>query len=68
MSNLAKSAFWLMVVTMLSKVLGFAREIVLGYFYGTSAYSDIYNSYEYTTSSVCCYRNSFSDNFYTSIP
>ncbi|WP_270505015.1 murein biosynthesis integral membrane protein MurJ [Paraclostridium sordellii] len=42
MSNLAKSAFWLMVVTMLSKVLGFAREIVLGYFYGTSAYSDIY--------------------------
>ncbi|MBC6003806.1 MAG: murein biosynthesis integral membrane protein MurJ [Paeniclostridium sordellii] len=42
MSNLAKSAFWLMVVTMLSKVVGFAREIVLGYFYGTSAYSDIY--------------------------
>lgn len=42
MSNLAKSAFWLMVVTMLSKILGFAREIVLGYFYGTSAYSDIY--------------------------
>lgn len=31
-----------MVVTMLSKVLGFAREIVLGYFYGTSAYSDVY--------------------------
>ena len=42
MSNLAKSAFWLMVVTMLSKVLGFGREIVLGYFYGTSAYSDVY--------------------------
>ena len=42
MSNLAKSAFWLMVVTMLSKILGFAREIVLGYFYGTSAYSDVY--------------------------
>lgn len=42
MSNLAKSAFWLMIVTMLSKVLGFAREIVLGYFYGTSSYSDIY--------------------------
>lgn len=42
MSSLAKSAFWLMVVTMLSKVLGFAREIVLGYFYGTSAYSDVY--------------------------
>lgn len=42
MSNLAKSAFWLMVVTMLSKVVGFARELVLGYFYGTSAYSDIY--------------------------
>lgn len=42
MSNLAKSAFWLMVVTMLSKVLGFGREIVLGYFYGTTAYSDVY--------------------------
>lgn len=42
MSNLAKSAFWLMVVTMLSKVLGFGREIILGYFYGTSAYSDVY--------------------------
>ncbi len=42
MSNLAKSAFWLMVVTMLAKVLGFGREIVLGYFYGTSAYSDVY--------------------------
>lgn len=42
MSNLAKSAFWLMAVTMISKVLGFAREIVLVYFYGTSAYSDIY--------------------------
>lgn len=42
MSNLAKSAFWLMLITMLSKVIGFGREIVLGYFYGTSAYSDIY--------------------------
>lgn len=42
MNNLAKSAFWLMVVTMLSKVLGFAREQVLAYFYGTGMYSDIY--------------------------
>ncbi|SCI76621.1 integral membrane protein MviN [uncultured Clostridium sp.] len=42
MGNLAKSAFWLMVVTMLSKVLGFTRDIVLGYFYGTSVYSDVY--------------------------
>ncbi|MCU9814824.1 murein biosynthesis integral membrane protein MurJ [Paraclostridium sp. AKS73] len=42
MSNLAKSAFWLMVVTMLSKVLGLGRELVLGYFYGTSGYSDVY--------------------------
>lgn len=42
MSNLAKSAIWLMIITILSKVLGFAREIVLGYFYGTSAYSDVY--------------------------
>lgn len=42
MSNLAKSAFWLILVTMGSKVLGFLRDIVLGYFYGTSAYSDVY--------------------------
>lgn len=41
-NNLAKSAFWLMVVTMLSKILGFTRDIVLMYFYGTSAYSDVY--------------------------
>ena len=31
-----------MLITMISKVLGFGREIVLGYFYGTSAYSDVY--------------------------
>lgn len=42
MSNLTKSAFYLMSATMLSKVLGFMREIILGYFYGTSVYSDIY--------------------------
>lgn len=41
-NNLAKSAFWLMVVTMLSKILGFTRDIVLMYFYGTGAQSDIY--------------------------
>ena len=42
MNSLRKSAFWLMIITMISKVLGFAREIVLGYFYGTSIYSDVY--------------------------
>lgn len=42
MSNLAKSAFWLMIAILISKVLGFTREIVLGYFYGTSLYSDVY--------------------------
>jgi putative peptidoglycan lipid II flippase len=42
MSNLAKSAFGLMIATMLTKVLGFGREMVLMYAYGTSAYSDVY--------------------------
>lgn len=42
MANLVKSTFWLMVTTMIAKVLGFLREMVLMYAYGTSAYSDIF--------------------------
>lgn len=42
MSNLAKSALGLMIVTLLAKVLGFVREMVLMYAYGTSWYSDVY--------------------------
>ena len=42
MNKLINLATGLIIVTLLSKVLGFAREIVLMYAYGTSAYSDIY--------------------------
>ena len=35
MSKTAKAALWIMIATMLSKVLGFAREVVLANFYGT---------------------------------
>lgn len=42
MSNVAKSTLWIMVGTMLSKVLGFFREIVLANFYGTSSHADVF--------------------------
>lgn len=35
-------AFMLMIITIGSKVVGFLREIALGYFYGTSFLKDIY--------------------------
>ncbi len=37
-----KTAVFLMIVTIFSKILGFAREITLSYFYGTSNISDAY--------------------------
>lgn len=37
-----KTAIFLMILMMLSKLLGFARELVLSYFYGISDISDIY--------------------------
>ena len=42
MSKLAKATFALMVVTLLTKVSGLLREMVLMYAYGTSMYSDVY--------------------------
>lgn len=42
MSKVAKATIVLMIATMLSKILGFGREVVLGSIYGTSIYSDIY--------------------------
>ena len=42
MSRLAKATVGLMIVTMISKVLGFSRELVLGAVYGASNYSDVY--------------------------
>lgn len=37
-----KTAFLLMLVTIVSKILGFIREITLSYFYGASNISDVY--------------------------
>lgn len=42
MSKLAKATVGLMVATILSKLLGFARELVLASTYGASMYSDAY--------------------------
>lgn len=42
MSKIAKATIGLMIVTMLSKVLGFGRELILASAYGASAYSDAY--------------------------
>lgn len=42
MKKVAKAALGLMVVTLISKVLGFVRELVLANAYGVSAYSDAY--------------------------
>lgn len=37
-----KTALILMIITILSKVFGFAREVILSYFYGASSISDAY--------------------------
>ncbi len=42
MSKVVKYAASLMLVTILAKVVGFAREQVLSFVYGTSMYTDIY--------------------------
>lgn len=42
MSKVTKSAIGLIVVTMIGKILGFAREVVLASVYGASVYSDAY--------------------------
>ena len=40
MSKLARATFGLMVATIIAKILGFGRELVLAAGYGTSIYSD----------------------------
>ncbi|MBO3443033.1 murein biosynthesis integral membrane protein MurJ [Clostridium sp. CCUG 7971] len=42
MSKTAKAALWIMVATMISKMLGFFREVALAGFYGTGTYSDVF--------------------------
>ena len=42
MSKVAKATLGLMIVTMLSKVLGFGRELALTYIYGANSIADVY--------------------------
>ena len=42
MGKVAKATVSLMIVTMLSKILGFGRELVLGALYGATVYSDVF--------------------------
>ncbi len=42
MSKVAKATIGLMIITILSKVLGFVREIALTYVYGASSIADVY--------------------------
>jgi len=37
-----KTALLVMIITVLSKIIGFGREIVLSYVYGASAITDAY--------------------------
>lgn len=41
-NNVAKSAIIVMIATLIGKILGFGRELVLASVYGTSVYSDAY--------------------------
>lgn len=42
MSKVLKATIGLMLITMVSKILGFSRELVLGAVYGVSTISDVY--------------------------
>lgn len=42
MSKVARATIGLMIATIIAKVLGFARELVLASYYGASMYSDAY--------------------------
>ena len=42
MSKVAKATIGLMVITLISKALGFGRDLVLSAFYGATMYSDVY--------------------------
>lgn len=41
-NNMKKTALLLMIITILSKVIGFIRDITLSYFYGASSITDAY--------------------------
>jgi putative peptidoglycan lipid II flippase len=42
MRNVAQTAFWMAVLTLISKLFGFVREMVIAGFYGTSYITDAY--------------------------
>jgi putative peptidoglycan lipid II flippase len=41
-TSMKKTALLVMIITIVSKILGFGREIVLSYVYGASAITDAY--------------------------
>ena len=53
MSKVARTTLILMIFTMLSKVLGFGRELVLASYFGTSAYSDIFLTVLNIPNTIC---------------
>ncbi len=42
-SNLIKSTFIIMIVSLLSRVIGFLRDMLIGYKFGAGMYTDAYN-------------------------
>ena len=42
-SNLIKSTFVIMIVSLLSRVIGFLRDMLIGYKFGAGMYTDAYN-------------------------
>ena len=59
MSKVAKATIGLMLATIIAKVLGFGRELVLAAVYGASMYS------EYTSSTIHYYRDNIRYSTYT---
>ena len=37
-----RTFYWLTIIAIISKFLGFIREIIMSYFYGAGMYTDIY--------------------------
>ena len=67
MSKVAKSALGLMIVTMLSKVIGFLRETVLVSIHGASATADAYITALNIPTVLFAIVDSISNYIYTTI-
>ena len=68
MNNITKSATVLFIVTILSKLFGFAREMALTYVYGASSISDVYiTTISIPTILFASVGSALADNFYSFI-